>query len=62
MGKKPEPQPRRAYRVSEVAEMMGVQPKTVYRWIEQGHLKATKVRGMNLMIPAAAVEKMLKGT
>lgn len=61
MTRKPEPQPRRAYRVSEVAEMLGVTPKTIYRWIDKGLLKGVRVRGMNVMIPAPAVEKMLKG-
>jgi len=33
------------YRVDEVAEYFSVSVRTVYRLIEEGELKATKIRG-----------------
>lgn len=33
------------YKIKEVADIVGVTPKTVYRWIESGNLPAIKIVG-----------------
>lgn len=53
-------------RVKEVADRLGVHPATVYRWIEQGELKAvrhgkpytpgSKKRGGAIRVPESALE------
>jgi excisionase family DNA binding protein len=51
------PLPRKFYSVSEVAEMFGMSPMTVYRAIAAGEFPAVKIRG-RLIVPARAVEAM----
>ena len=51
----------RAYRVRDVAEICHVDPKTVYRWIWAGHLKASKPTGGTLLITAEELDRFLNG-
>lgn len=50
--------PRLAYKVSEAAVILGVNPFTIYRLIERGKLKACSVLRHKL-IPAAELERFL---
>lgn len=42
--------PRRAYRIWEVADSLGVGRSAVYGWIQDGKLKATKIGGITLVL------------
>ncbi|MEK6273160.1 MAG: helix-turn-helix domain-containing protein [Actinomycetota bacterium] len=51
---------RLAYRPAELAAMVGLSAKAIYRAIERGELEAAKVaNGSRLLIPAAAAEEWL---
>ncbi len=52
--------PRLAYRVDEVAKMLGISEKSVRRLIARGLLKPSKVL-RHLLIPHQQVEGLLKG-
>jgi excisionase family DNA binding protein len=43
---------RRAYRVDEVAEQIGVSAKTLKREIRDGKLRARRLRGVTVIFPA----------
>jgi excisionase family DNA binding protein len=45
------------YSVSQVAQMLGMSPMTVYRAIAAGEFPAVRIRG-RLIVPAKAVEAM----
>ena len=49
---------RLAYTVSEVAERLGIKPRTVYAWAEHGQLPTIRV-GKRVLVPAAALEQWL---
>jgi excisionase family DNA binding protein len=49
----------RIYKIKEVADILKVSHKTVYNWIELGHLKAIKVE-KTLRVPESALEEFLK--
>jgi len=49
---------RRSYKVSEVAQMIGRNPVTVYRLLYSGGLKVLPTPG-RLSIPASEVERLL---
>jgi len=49
----------RIYRVKDVAKILKVSYKTVYNWIELGHLKAVKIE-KTLRVPESALEEFLK--
>ena len=52
-----QPRPFKQYfRVDEVAEYFAVSVRTVYRLIEEGALKRTKIRG-SLRIPLTEIER-----
>jgi excisionase family DNA binding protein len=53
--------PRLAYRVSEVARMLGVSEKTVRRLIARGFFKPSKAL-RHLLIPRRQVEQFLERT
>ncbi|MBN1227951.1 MAG: helix-turn-helix domain-containing protein [Deltaproteobacteria bacterium] len=44
------------YRVDEVAEYFSISVRTVYRLIDEGDLKRTKIRGC-LRVPAGEIER-----
>ncbi len=48
------------YSPAQIAALLSVSPKTVYRWIEQNNLPAVRVKkGGLLRIPAAAVRALV---
>ncbi len=56
----PRCQPERlTYRVREVAEILGIAERTVWRWLREGRLKRVKVGGATL-IPADEVERLIR--
>jgi excisionase family DNA binding protein len=57
-----EPRERLAYRPAELAAMVGLSAKAIYRAIARGELRAAKVaNGSRLLIPADAAEHWLIG-
>jgi excisionase family DNA binding protein len=46
--------------VADVAESEGVSPRTVLRWIEQGHLRARRQPGGRLRIHSDWYEDMIE--
>ena len=51
---------RLAYRPAELAAMVGLSAKAIYRAIERGELRAAKIaNGSRLLIPAEAAENWL---
>jgi excisionase family DNA binding protein len=54
------PNRRLAYRPAELAAMVGLSTKAIYRAVERGELEAAKVaNGTRLLIPAEAAEAWL---
>ncbi len=52
---------RLAYRPAELAAMVGLSAKAIYRAIERGELRAAKVaNGSRLLIPAESAESWLE--
>lgn len=49
------------YKISEVAEMFGVSPQAVTKWIKNGKIKAIKNEGMATRISKEEIEKITKG-
>ena len=48
------------YSPSQIAALLSVSPKTVYRWLERGDLPSVQMRkGGVLRVPAAAVRSLL---
>lgn len=50
---------RRAFRVAELVESLGVPKATVYRWIASGRLGSIRI-GRVVLVPASALESLLK--
>jgi excisionase family DNA binding protein len=51
---------RLAYRPAELAAMVGLSAKAIYRAIERGELEAARVaNGSRLLVPAAAAKEWL---
>jgi excisionase family DNA binding protein len=48
----PVPPPRLTWRLSEVAEALGVSVSTVSRWAAGGRLRSVRIRGVVLIKPA----------
>jgi len=46
------------YTVMEVANKYRVSKQAVFKWISEGKLKADKIAGTTIRIPAAEVEKL----
>ncbi|MCP9440158.1 MAG: helix-turn-helix domain-containing protein [Nitrospira sp.] len=46
-------------RVHEAAGLLRVSKWTVYRWVEEGKLQATKIGGNSLRIFQSSVEKLI---
>ncbi len=53
------PPDRLVYRVREVAEILGMAERTVWRWLREGRLKRVKVGGATL-IPSDEVERLIR--
>ena len=53
--------PRLAYTVQEVAEMLAVSPKTIYRLVDRGLLKSSKAL-RHLRITRQSIEAFLEAT
>jgi excisionase family DNA binding protein len=52
---------RLAYRPAELAALVGLSTRAIYRAIERGELQAAKVaNGSRLLVPAAATEEWLE--
>lgn len=49
---------KRFLTVEEVADMFGVHPVTVRRWIEAGHIQAVRPGRRAFRIPAAEVDRL----
>jgi len=43
--------------VDEAARYLRVEPKTIYVWIDHGHLEAEKIAGSVLRIPKSSIKK-----
>jgi excisionase family DNA binding protein len=44
---------------SEVAELVKVNPRTVRRWAEDGHLEAVRIAGHTVRLTATSVRELL---
>jgi len=53
------PQINKLLTVQDVAHIMGVKAKTVYRWIKSGELEAVKI-GRLLRITEAALQRFIE--
>jgi len=51
----------KTYTVKEVAELLKVNPNTVYRWIEKGHITGVKIGKRKIFIPAVEINKITGG-
>ncbi len=51
--------PKELYRPDEVASLLRVTRQTVYNWIEQGDLRATKITGRALRIHRDDILKLI---
>lgn len=58
---KKEPLARRAYRIKETADLIGVSRATIYRLIESGALRVITIPGGLRLIDAKSVEEVLSG-
>jgi excisionase family DNA binding protein len=47
------------YSTSEVASVFQISRVTVFRWVQEGNIKAYKV-GKHLKIPSSEIERLLK--
>ena len=56
-----QPTERLTYRVREVAEMLGIHERTVWRWFRESRLKRVKVGGTTL-VPADEVARLIRPT
>lgn len=59
--KRRQPEKRIAYKVTEVADMLGCDRKTIYRWLLKGLLREVPIPGGKRLIDARSVEKLLDG-
>lgn len=55
------PLPRKAYRMTEAAQMIGVSADTFRRWIKAGDITATR-RGRCVLVPANEVDRLIGRT
>jgi excisionase family DNA binding protein len=51
--------PRRAFRIWEVAEMLGVNERTLRGWIAAGHLRVSRPAGRTVLIESAALDEFM---
>lgn len=46
------------YKVREAADVLGVSPETVYRWLRDGTLRGIRIGPKLLRIPRSEIERM----
>ena len=51
----------RHYKTTEVARILGVNRKTVWRWVKEGKIKAVQLMGNLWVIPESEVRRLLEG-
>jgi len=51
---------KKLLRPDEVAEYLSVSKWTIYRWVEEGRLKATKISSGSLRIYSNSVEDLIE--
>jgi excisionase family DNA binding protein len=51
----------RHYKTSEVAKILGVDRRTIWRWIKEGKIKGIKLPGKLYVIPESEVKRILEG-
>jgi putative resolvase len=49
------------YRVGRVANLLGVSPRTVRRWVAQGRIRSVRLPTGERRVPAAEIDVMLAG-
>lgn len=49
------------YKVREAAELLGVSPLTVYRWLRDGTLRGVRIGPKLLRVPRSEIERMAQG-
>lgn len=49
---------KRLYKVNEAAELLGVSPLTVYRWLNDGTLRGVRLGHKLWRVPASEIERM----
>jgi excisionase family DNA binding protein len=54
-----EPEKRIAYKVGEVAEMLGCNRKTVWRWLQKGILREVPIPGGHRLVDVRSLEKLM---
>jgi len=52
---------RNWYTVKEFADLLQVQPETVYRWSKKGYVKTMQVTPRRTGVPASEYERYLRG-
>lgn len=50
---------KKYFKISEVAEALGLQYQTVWRWVKTGKLKAVRTHTGRLLIPVEEVRRIL---
>ena len=58
--KKEDPMNTRLLRVGEAAEVLNVSRWTIYRWIEEGRLEATKIGKGSLRVFEKSVQRLVE--
>ena len=48
------------YTVSEACDVLEVTPKTLYRWIDEGDIEATRRMGKPYVISQSEIDRALK--
>jgi excisionase family DNA binding protein len=52
---------RRAYRVDETAEILGVSTSTIRNWVRDGRLRALRPAGSGaVLVPASEIARLLE--
>ena len=52
--------PREFYTPEQLAELLQVSKPAIYKWAQEGRIKAVRI-GRTVRIPAAEVERLLRG-
>ncbi len=52
---------RRAFRVREVAIMLGCDPAAVYKLLHAGKMRYVRLAGGTMLVPSAAIDAFLAG-